>query len=293
MINGLYKKLLSRRVLNERIYRERLSEPFIYNIISIFVFIFGNITKKIDYDLVPRQPYAYGLMEAFKLARGLRVERLVMIEFGVASGAGLLNLCELADKLGTHYGVEARVVGFDTGTGMPPALDYRDHPEKYLEGDYMPVDSDQLRKELPLNCDLIFGDIAETLPVFLDSMEENEKIGFVSVDVDYYSSAKKCLAIADAPVEYCLPRIPVYLDDVNNLDHNEFCGELLAVKEYNERNELSKISKMNRIRQWRIFKNAIWLDSMYWIFKFDHPYYSSDFHSERRKVQLSNPYLKN
>ncbi len=53
MTNHLFRKLFDRRVLNERIYRERLSEPLIYNIISIFVLMFGNIAKKIDYDLVP------------------------------------------------------------------------------------------------------------------------------------------------------------------------------------------------------------------------------------------------
>ena len=204
----------------------------------------------------------------------------------------MLNMCHIAEELGKHYGIDARVVGFDTGIGMPPALDYRDHPEKYMEGDYVPVDPDQLNKVLPPNCALFIGDIAETLPQFLESLDGDEQIGFISIDVDYYSSAKKSLAIANASTKHCLPRIPVYLDDVSYLDHNVFCGELLAVKEFNEENEITKISKMNRIRQWRIFKHAIWLDSMYWIFKFDHPYYSAEYHSDRGGIHLSNPYLE-
>ena len=291
MLSGLYKKLFSLRVLRERIYRERLGEPIVYNIVSVLILIFGNITRKIDYDLVPRLPYAFGMMEGFKLAQRLNVNTVVLVEFGVASGAGLLNMCQLSEKLGKHYGIKARVVGFDTGVGMPPAVDYRDHPEKYMEGDYVPADPDQLKKKLPPYCELYIGDVADTLPRFIESLEDDEQIAFISVDVDYYSSATKCLAIADAPNSNCLPRIPIYFDDVNNLDHNEFRGELLAIKEFNELNEMTKIAKMNQIRNWRIFKNAIWLDSFYWLFKYNHPFYSNEYHSKRRSVHLTNPYL--
>lgn len=54
----MLKKFLSLRIWN-RIYLERLGEPFIYNIVSLFYLFFGNFIKKIKYDLVPRQPYAF------------------------------------------------------------------------------------------------------------------------------------------------------------------------------------------------------------------------------------------
>ena len=63
----MWKKLFEARIW-KRIYIERLCEPVLYNIISLFIFVFGNFIKKIEYDLVPRFPYAFGVNLAFKEA---------------------------------------------------------------------------------------------------------------------------------------------------------------------------------------------------------------------------------
>lgn len=55
----MFKKLFQLRIWG-RIYTERLGEPFLYNLVSLFVVLFGNIMTKINYDLVPRLPYAFG-----------------------------------------------------------------------------------------------------------------------------------------------------------------------------------------------------------------------------------------
>ena len=115
-----------------------MGEPIIYNIVSIFILIFGNFTKKIDYDLIPRQPYAFGLNEAFKGALKVGAKEIIIIEFGVAAGAGLFNLAYIASKLSKIYGVDYQIVGFDTGKGMPDAIDYRDHPEN-IEKEIFPL----------------------------------------------------------------------------------------------------------------------------------------------------------
>ena len=52
-MNKIWKNIRNPWVL-KRVYLERLGEPLIYNIISIFVLFFGNFIKKIEYDLVPR-----------------------------------------------------------------------------------------------------------------------------------------------------------------------------------------------------------------------------------------------
>ena len=44
----------------------------------------------------------------------------MVCEFGVASGAVLLNLAELAEPVGAETGIEIRIFGFDTGAGLPP-----------------------------------------------------------------------------------------------------------------------------------------------------------------------------
>ena len=290
----MLRKLLEPRIWR-RIYRERMGEPLLYNLASVFVSMFGSIVRKIDYDLVPRQPYAFGLQKAFEFAAAERerlgVGRLVFIEFGVASGAGLLNICRLSQALSRHYDLPYRVVGFDTGAGMPRPVDYRDHPEKYLDGDFVPHDNEALQRSLPDNARILYGPIAETVGSLDGQLEPGDVIGFVSVDVDYWSSTHDCLKLFDNGALAFLPRTPVYFDDVNNIDHHPFAGELLAIAEFNDAHQSAKLAKMNQIRNWRLFKNALWLDQLYWYLDLGHRYFTRDYHSDRIRTKLSNPYL--
>lgn len=279
----------------KRVYRERLGEPLIYNLAALPVALFGSVARKIDYDLVPRQPYAFGMQQAFELAAAERsklgIQRLVFIEFGVASGAGLINLCRVGARLSAHYGIPFRVIGFDTGVGMPLPVDYRDHPEKYLDGDFTPHDTDALQRELPDNAEIIYGPIAETVGQLDRKLQQGDVIGFLSVDVDYWSSTVDCLKLLDNDRLAFLPRTPVYLDDVNNTDHHEYAGELLAIAEFNAGHPLAKIVPMRQLRNWRYFKNALWLDQMYWYLDLSHQFYTRSYHADRGRSRLANPYL--
>src|SRR5579884_3449641 len=177
-----------------RVARERLTEPLHLNLISAGVWAFGSYTQKIDWDLIYKQQYAYGVLKAAQLARFRGIDRVSLIEVGVASGAGLLNLAEIAANVGRELGVTFRIIGFDTGNGMPPARDYRDHPEYYHEGDFS-MDVEALRMRLPDSTRLVLGELEDTVPPFLESLSHDEPIGFVSVDVDYYSSTVSALKL--------------------------------------------------------------------------------------------------
>ena len=71
----MFTKLLQPRIW-KRLYIERLGEPLIYNLVSIFVLLFGSFRQKIKYDLVPRQPYAFSLDLAFSEAQKLNITHL-------------------------------------------------------------------------------------------------------------------------------------------------------------------------------------------------------------------------
>jgi len=290
----MLRKLLEPRIWR-RIYIERMGEPLLYNLVSLFVGLFGSIVKKIEYDMVPRQPYAFALQKAFEFAAAERarlgIEKLVFIEFGVASGAGLLNMCRISKALSKHYGMECRVIGFDTGEGMPAPVDYRDHPEKYLDGDFVPHDNKALQRSLPENARIIYGPIAETVGGLDEHLQPGEVIGFVSIDVDYWSSSIDCMKLFEKGAFPFLPRTPVYFDDVNNIDHHPYAGELLAINDFNQGHAEVKLAKMNQIRNWRIFKGALWLDQLYWYVDFRHRYFTRDYHAARARTKLSNPYL--
>jgi len=288
-MNIMFKKIFQKRIL-KRIYLERLGEPLIYNIASLYVLLFGTLAKKIDYDLVPRQPYAFGLNEAFKRARALGIQKINIIEFGVAQGTGLFNLADIASKLSKFYGVDYLVTGFDTGAGMPKPNDFRDHPEKYRTGDYPPGKLNQ--SNLPDKTQLIYGPICETVRDYLANVKKGDVISFVSIDVDYYSSTLDCFELFSADSEFFLPSTILYFDDISNVDHNEFMGELLAIKEFNQATENKKICKMTQLSNWRIFKNALWLDQMYFLHVLDAAYRKPENWLELKPSILSNPYLE-
>jgi hypothetical protein len=94
-------------------------------------------------------------------------------------------------------GIEFDVYGFDTGAGMPSAIDYRDHPEHFQQGDF-PMDHDRLAAALPPFAHLIIGDVAETVPPFLDRRSPDMPPAFVGLDLTFTAAGARSLP-ADVP----------------------------------------------------------------------------------------------
>jgi hypothetical protein len=170
---------------------DRLSEPLHLNMLAAFVGLFGRYRSKVNFDLVRRRHYAYSVLRAADVARGQGLGSVTVAEFGVAEGAGLLNLCKLAEHTTKETGINVRVVGFDTGKGLPPPIDYRDHPELFQAGDY-PMDCDALVTRIPANGRLVLGPLSETVPEFMKDVSVDAPLGFAAIDVDYYSFRQRC-----------------------------------------------------------------------------------------------------
>jgi hypothetical protein len=284
----IFLKKLKNKYIWKRIFVERLTEPLHLNLVSLFIFLFGSFRSKVAFDLIIRNQHAYCLLKAADLAKVKGVMRLAVIEFGVAAGTGLMNLAKIASRVTSVTDVEFEIYGFDTGKGMPPPVDYRDHPELYQEGDFV-MNRDALEKILPPNVKLVIGEVSETLPPFLESLQA--PLGFVSMDLDYYSSTKSVLdCFAQAGPEKFLPCMPVYFDDLQDDAHNSFCGELLAIGEFNQNNPLRKIERPRFLRLRRLFKNARWVEHIFTLHVLDHPVRQM-LTSDRKKIHLENPYL--
>lgn len=268
---------------------ERGTEPVHLNLLSLFVAMFGSYRAKVDFDLVVRQQYAFPILYAADTAKQYGYKTVTLIEFGVAGGAGLLNMCRIAERTKQATGIDFRVVGFDSGKGMPPAVDYRDLPESFQAGDF-PMDEQRLREALPDFAELVIGDVTETVPAFCRALSEEAPVGFVSIDVDYYSSAKSALEVLKGRPEHYLPIVPVYLDDIGVDGSNPWTGELLAVDEFNRETELRKIAPFTMLRSRRIFKNTQWIDRMFAAHVHDHALRSPAHKREERKV-LPNEYI--
>lgn len=288
----MLREKLKRAHIWRRIFYERLTEPIHLNVISLFVAAFGSYRARIAFDLIPRQHYAYGVLRAADLAREAGFSSASLVEFGVAEGTGLINLSRIAKKVTAVTGVNFDIIGFDTGAGMPPSRDYRDHPDLYQEGDFPLRDREALEKILPSNARIIFGQLKETVPAFVEALSPRSPMAFVIIDVDYYSSAVEAfkLFLHPDPTKY-LPLAVVYVDNVLAPSHNDWCGELLALREFNERQPMRKITRDTFLKSRRLFKNAIWLDQIFLLHLFDHPWMQPQTAIRRSREECGNPYF--
>jgi hypothetical protein len=283
------QKLVHQPSARSRILKERLTEPLHLNLGAVLVAACGSFRAKVAWDLVQRPHYAYGLLSAADHARDLGLDRFTAIEFGVAGGEGLINLSLLAKRVTAATGVDIRIVGFDSGTGMPPPVDWRDHPEYFRAGDFT-MDEAGLRARLTSNCKLMIGPVNETVPEFLrTSLTPEAPLGFVAFDLDYYSSTRQALAIFKDPDPAKYLFLPtLYFDDIVLPTYCDWAGELLAINEFNAEQPMRKIQRYRFLRSRRIFKNARWIDQIFLLHLFDHPRLAAA-HQPR---QMQNVYLK-
>lgn len=157
------------------------------------------------------------------------------------------------------------------------------------------MDKAALQRRLRSTTKLILGDVAETVPQFMQT--DFAPIGFISFDLDFYSSTKAALQIFDLPDQKLLPRVFCYFDDIIGNDDeimSEFVGELLAISEYNTEHEKSKIDLLRGLRFNRIVP-ATWPSMVYIMHRFDHGQYATYLfpEKERQYQPVSWAYLRN
>jgi hypothetical protein len=202
---------------------------------------------RIGYGAIDRPHYGYCVLHAAKLAKSLGHKKVSVIEFGVAGGNGLINLEMHAREVENLLDIDIQIFGFDTGKGLPCPKDYRDLPYYWKPG-YFAMDVEKLRKKLTRS-ELIIGDIAETLPSFLNR-HNPAPIGAVFMDLDFYSSTKHALNLFDLARSRILPRVFVYFDDIignSTVLYNEYTGVLRAINEFNSSHGEQKICKATHL----------------------------------------------
>jgi hypothetical protein len=175
--------------------------------------------------------------------------QLAAIEFGVYFGAGLQHLCRAAEFFRHDFGISINVYGFDSATGLTPLTGgYRDHPELFHEGAFVMPDQEALRATLPDFCELIVGDVAESLPGFRAKLAE-KRVAFAAYDLDLYSSTKSALELLKWDAECYLPCVSLYFDDIEDvLTYSEWAGVGLAIREFNAQNHMRKIDYKPQLR---------------------------------------------
>ena len=227
----------------------------------------------INSNLFKRPNYAYGLWRASCEAQMLGFDQITAIEFGVASGNGLLALEHVAEVIKNQMNIAVNIYGFDTGEGMPEPIDFRDLPHIWQPG-FFKMDIDLLMERIK-SAKLVIANVKDTLVNFKISPEA--PIGFISFDLDFYSSTMSAFEIFKKNSDMRLPRVFLWMDDTIGdhwETHSKFAGELLAIEEYNSNNEYKKIAKINCLNA-KLHNNPWWSDGIYVHHEFTHSHYNT------------------
>lgn len=258
------------KLIGRILYRLVNPSQFVSSLLKAVPFV--KFSDRLKYDAVARPHLAYGMFQAAMTARQLEIPRISAIEFGVAGGEGLLTMEKLALEIERETGVQFDVIGFDTGEGLPTPDDYRDLPYIWKKGFYK-MDVERLRQRLN-RARLILGDVRETVVEFV-KQGTPAPLGFVSFDLDYYTSTRDALTLFRQPDhERFLPRVFCYFDDVMGDDwelHCEDAGELLAIREFNEESD-SKIRPIHGLAEKRALRSR-WAVKFFVLHRFHHPRY--------------------
>jgi hypothetical protein len=227
---------------------------------------YGDFRTKERHGLVARPNYTYGMLRAADSAKYFGHKSVTVIEFGVASGAGLLNMADLATMIEAETGVNFRVVGFD-----------KDHPEIWNPGDFAMDDREGLLRKLDGRAEVIWGDIGETIEPFTYQLTSRSPIGFISIDVDIYSGTKSAFKALGGHSDKYLPAISMYFDDISFFFANKWAGELAAIEEFNAQHEMRKIDTDRSLQSHRPQRFDSWYSRMYVCHILDHPARQSPF----------------
>lgn len=202
-----------------------------------------------------------GMLMSVWQASLLEIKHLTAVELGVSNGRGLLAMVETADYIREHTDVDIEVCGFDIVTGMPEPQGFRDHPEIWQKGEF-PCEYTTLEEKIKDRTTLYIGDVAQTVPEFAKQFAGT--LGYISLDLDYYSSSMSCFPLFEMAPERYLPAVPMHVDDVNtNFMFNPWCGEACAIETFNKGHRTRKIHEKHALYQ---------TPNLHALHVLDHPY---------------------
>lgn len=246
----------------------------------------GNYLSRVRIHAVERPEYAFCVLQSAQLASRLGFAEMSVIEFGVAAGQGLLALERHSKEIGNSLGIKIHVYGFDTGTGLPEPVDYKDLPYHWQHGFYA-MNEEKLRQRLQ-DAELILGNVGKTITSFCNRTDI-APIGAVMFDLDFYSSTVEAFKIFNIDQKKILPRVYCYFDDIIGGEGELYCqftGERLAIREFNDANTKKKIADLYYLRSRKV--TEYWYEAIRVMHYFEHQRYNQFVGTNTHPFSLSS-----
>ncbi len=250
-------------------------------------FPIGSWEMRLRSGAVRRPHYAWCLHYAAGQAKGLGYRAMTVIELGVAGGNGLLCLCDHAAEIRKQLGIEIRIVGFDSGGGLPTTSDVRDLHYLWPAGSFE-MNRVALEKRLAGRAELVLGNVSETVPRW--QPPANAPLGCVMFDLDLYTSTRDALPLLTKT--NALPRIWCYFDDISgypDMELTDFIGEGAALWEFNNHPDRSLFR--DNVSPANIFAAnwpEMWHRKMYIYHRLSHPQYDICLSAEKHHLHLTS-----
>src|SRR6185437_3347253 len=138
-------------------------------------------------------------------------------------------------------------------------------------------------RRLGNRAEIIWGDIADTVMPFLETVNSSAPLGFISIDVDIYTATKASLQCLTGQPDQYNPAISMYFDDVVSFFSNDWAGELAAISEFNSENDRRKIDVDRSLPGRRPRRTEDWYRQMYVGHVLDHEFRQTP----RKRQQLT------
>jgi hypothetical protein len=211
-----------------------------------------------------RMHYAHTMVKAAKFALKKGYDSFSVLEFGVATGNGLLIAELFAKEIERLFHVKIEVYGFESCEGLisdliPGEMNF------WRPGEYKNEGLDKLKQRFT-KAEVIYGDVENTRESFFET--DFAPIGVVFVDVDVYRSTKSVFRFFDYDDKFFLPEVQMYFDDIH--PDLEYTSEALALREFNAEHENMKITPENT---YDITNNP--MNRLKTLMRFEHPLFPS------------------
>lgn len=245
----------------------------------------GSYHNRVLSSAIDRPHYGWCAYYAAVEARSLGYKAITVVEFGVAGGNGLVNLCKHKKDIQQELGIEILIVGFDTGVGLPATQDSRDLLYLWPSGSFE-MDRAALEKRLAGQAEIVLGDVATTVASW--QPRPDAPIGAIMFDLDFYTSTMAAFGLFRQT--NILPRVWCYFDDINGYPDNGYTdriGVREAIRQFGLAPDRERFDDhLSPAYAFKGLPPEEWHRDLYMYHRLSHPAYNTCLSTSKHQLRL-------